>query len=41
MKFAQIAIGSILFIEAALLLYSPQERFNFHTFFDQGNLSKL
>jgi hypothetical protein len=36
MKFVNLAIGSILFLEALALLYSPTEKYNFHSFVGLG-----
>ena len=38
MKIAQFAIGSILFIEAFLLMYSPEEKYNIHMFMELGKV---
>ena len=37
MKITRFAIGSILFIEAFLLMYSFEEKYNIHAFVELGN----
>jgi hypothetical protein len=41
MKIARFAIGSILFIEAFLLMYSSEEKYNIHQFTELGKFDHI